>query len=146
MCQMWRACRARIQEVVKSCLAIVLTTVQFAIQASASQVNRQIVRPNSPCFVLIVPHFTLSFYFTCENPSEGYRHELYEQLCTTGCQTCFVHFCWPSDLLSTSTTCFSKLIAYKLRCSSCGQNLIQFATDCCPTASTVCATCTFAEP
>jgi hypothetical protein len=53
------------------------------------------------------------------------------------------HICGPSDLLST-TTCFRKPIAYIAWCSSCGQNLIQFATLCLPTAS--CATCTFAEP
>jgi hypothetical protein len=31
-------------------------------------------------------------------------------------------------------------------CSSCGQNLIQLAIHCCPAASTVCVTFTFAEP
>jgi hypothetical protein len=56
------------------------------------------------------------------------------------------HFCGPSDLLSTTTTSFSKLIAYICWCSSLGQNLIQFATHCRPSASTVCPTCTFAEP
>jgi hypothetical protein len=55
------------------------------------------------------------------------------------------HFCGPSDLLST-TTCFSQLIVYIVWCSSCGQHLIQFATPCRPSASTVCLTCTFAEP
>jgi hypothetical protein len=49
-------------------------------------------------------------------------------------------------LLSTTTTCFSQLISYIVWCSSCGQNLIQFATPCRPSASTVCLTCTFAEP
>jgi hypothetical protein len=44
------------------------------------------------------------------------------------------------------TTCFNKLIAYLVWCLSCGQNLIQFATHCCPTASTVNAMCMFAEP
>jgi predicted RNA-binding Zn-ribbon protein involved in translation (DUF1610 family) len=56
------------------------------------------------------------------------------------------HFCGPSDLLSTTTTCFSQLNASILLCSSCGQNLIQFATPCRLSASTVCLTCTFAEP
>jgi hypothetical protein len=56
------------------------------------------------------------------------------------------HFRGPSDLLSTTTTCFRKLIAYIFWCSCCGQNLIQFATHCCPTASTVCAACTLGEP
>jgi hypothetical protein len=55
------------------------------------------------------------------------------------------HFCGPSDLLST-TTCFSKLVAYVVWCFSCGQHLIRFATHCCPTASTACAACTIAEP
>jgi hypothetical protein len=56
-------------------------------------------------------------------------------------------FCWPSELLSTTTTtCFSKLSAYIIWCLSCGQNLIRFATHCCPTASAVCATFAFAEP
>jgi hypothetical protein len=32
-------------------------------------------------FVLSIPHFTLSFYFACEISSQGYRHQLYEQLC-----------------------------------------------------------------
>jgi hypothetical protein len=59
-------------------------------------------------------------------------------ICTAGCQ----HFCRPSDLLSTTTTCFSQLNAYIFLCSSCGQNLIQFATPCRPSASTVCLTCT----
>jgi hypothetical protein len=56
------------------------------------------------------------------------------------------HFCGPSDLLSTTTTCFSQLISDIVWCSSCGQNLIQFATPCRPLASTVCLTCTFTEP
>jgi hypothetical protein len=56
------------------------------------------------------------------------------------------HFCGPSDFLSTTTTCFSQLNPYIFLCSSCGQNLIQFGTPCRPSASTVCLTCTFAEP
>jgi hypothetical protein len=56
------------------------------------------------------------------------------------------HFCGPSDLLSTTTTCFSQLISDIVWCSSCGQNLIQFATPRRPLAKTVCLTCTFAEP
>jgi hypothetical protein len=56
------------------------------------------------------------------------------------------HFCGPSDLLSTTTTCFSQLIACIVWCSFCGQNLIQFATPCRPSASTVCLMCTFVEP
>jgi hypothetical protein len=55
------------------------------------------------------------------------------------------YICEPLDLLSTITTCFSIVIAYIFWCSSCGQNLIQFATHCCPTATTVCATCMSAE-
>jgi hypothetical protein len=54
----------------------------------------------------------------------------------------------PSDLLSTTTICFSKLNSYIVWCSSCGpccQNLIEFADRCCATASTECLTCTFAE-
>jgi hypothetical protein len=53
----------------------------YAIKASVAQVNRQILRPDFPCFVLLIPHFTLLFYFACENPSQGYRHRLYEPLC-----------------------------------------------------------------
>jgi hypothetical protein len=66
-------------------------------------------------------------------------------LCTSVLQGA-EHFCTPSHLLSTTITCFSKLIAYIVWCSSCGQNLIQFATHCCPAASTVRVACTFAEP
>jgi hypothetical protein len=38
------------------------------------------------------------------------------------------------------------VVRYIVWCSSCGQNFIQFATPCRPSASTVCLTCTFAEP
>jgi hypothetical protein len=59
------------------------------------------------------------------------------------------HFCEPSDLLS-STTSFSKhcihslvFILWPKLHSICHT---QFAVHCCPKASTVCVTCTLAEP
>jgi hypothetical protein len=120
----------------------------YIIKVSVSQADRQILRPYFPCFVNSIPHFSLPLCFAGENPSQGYRHQLYEQLCAhlyvpQGAN----HFCGPSDLLSTTTTTsFSELNAYKVWCSSCGESLIQFATHCRPTASIVCRTSTFAEP
>jgi hypothetical protein len=56
------------------------------------------------------------------------------------------HFCGPSDLLSTTTTCFSKLITCMVWCLYCGQNLDQIATHFHPSASSVCPTYMFPEP
>jgi hypothetical protein len=47
------------------------------MKASVAQVNRQILRPEFPCSVLLIPHLKFSFEFACEIPAQGYRHQLY---------------------------------------------------------------------
>jgi hypothetical protein len=105
--------------------------------------------PKFPCFVLLIPHFAFHMIITTiiiivyDNNN---RHIvlpvrfLFKDR-DINCMSNSVHnnvpqganhFCGPSDLLSTTTACFSKLIAYIFWCSCCGQNLIQFATHCRP--------------
>jgi hypothetical protein len=117
-----------------------------AIKASVAQVNRQTLRPKCPCFVLLIPHFTLSFEFACEIPASKDTDinctSNSVHICTAGCQPLL------QTLRFSRTTAarFRKLTAYIVWRSFCGQNLLQFANHCCPAASTVHVMCTFAEP
>jgi hypothetical protein len=118
-----------------------------AIPASVAQVNRQMSPQNIPIFCSPnTPFYIIISVCVWDSFLRKQPSIVRATLCTSAPQGAH-HFCVPSDLLiTTTTTCFSELIAYISECSSRGQNLIQFANHCCPTASTVCVKCTFAEP
>jgi hypothetical protein len=115
------------------------------MKASIAQINRQILGPIFPCVVLLISYWTSSFKVACEIPAQLFRHQLYKQVCAHLYSMVPTISEGPQILLSTTTTCFSKLIACIFWCPSCGQNLIQFVTRCCPAASSVSLTFTFAE-
>jgi hypothetical protein len=104
-----------------------------AMKASVAQANRQLSRKKSPCFVLLYPFHSIIVVSLRASFTRMQTSIVRATLCPF-VQQGANHFCRPSDLLST-TTCFSKLIAYIFWCSSCGKKLIQFATHCCPTAT-----------
>jgi hypothetical protein len=45
-----------------------------ALKASVAQLNKQITHAHFPCSVLLIPHFTLSFYFACAKSGQEHSH------------------------------------------------------------------------
>jgi hypothetical protein len=83
-------------------------------------------------FILPVRFLLKDTYINCTRNSV--------HICTAGCQPLLRALrLAQQDNMFQQADCIHIL-------ASCGQNLIQFTTHCCPTASTVCATCTFTEP
>jgi hypothetical protein len=109
----------------------------YATKASVAPVHSQILRPN---FNVLCSQYRISHYYftllvrfplkdTDINCTSNSVH-----ICTIGCQPLLRALTFAQHVLCTTATCFSKLIAYIFWWSSFGQNLIQFATHCCPTA------------
>jgi hypothetical protein len=141
---------ARHYRVCRACVAlhrlfyvVHVTKVHVCIEGLSCSSEKTDIAAKFSMFCAPNTSFHILILFSRENPAQGYRHQYVRgTLCTSAPQGAN-HFCGPSDLLSPTTTCFSKLITYIVWGSSCGQNLIQNATHRCPAASTVCATCTF---